>query len=1063
MYEVMLGLQLFEIFVAFFAVILVALKRPSRCQQLMLLATICTLFFTMGYYVELKSTELDAVMAAIVVEYIGNAYGMYLILLFMAYYFNWKFSIKLPQILFAFHTFTLFLVFTCQNHSVYYANIYMDMSGGHPSFAADKGIFYFFHMASIVFEYGCIVYIAWKKGRELDNEGRMKVYSVLLIASVPVVFLLAYVCDLTGGYDPMSLAYLVANIVMIFGVRGLKVFDTADAAKENLIQKSTEGLIVVDRNYKIILCNPAAEMLFPILKDEKLRDKDEELHNLFLGLKPEFQKHGRFYEARVTVINNQASIEGYMLWLFDVTMTHNYMENIIELKDQAEAANKAKSQFLANTSHEIRTPMNAILGMTQMILYSTREEATRSSAMNIKSAGESLLTIINDILDISKIESGKMELVLAEYELLPLLNNIYNIISVKLTDKNIQFSIQNAEEIPSRLIGDEVRIKQILINLLNNAVKFTKEGKIVLDLQWEKRQGEGILKCRVSDTGIGIKKEDMGRLFGKFQRMDLARNQKVEGTGLGLSICKQLVELMNGKISVESEYGLGSSFYIEIPQKIANSTPMGRYIHKEVKEKKEESIFHTRDVCVLVVDDNRVNLMVAQGLLSQYKIKTELVTSGQESLDLLAQGKTYDMILMDHMMPEMDGLEAVRRIRRMNIKQAKVPIVALTANAVKGVESMFLSSGMDDFLAKPVQISELTRVLRKWLSKDKIIELGQEEKPAEPVQERPAAEPAGEKSLEGISDAAFAPKQGMVYFPGLEFLDQEEGLGYCGNMEPVYESVLKTYAEAYAATMEKIIAYDQQKDFKNLAIQVHGVKGASKNIGADEVSEMAKGLEFAAKAEDQAFIDAHMQEFMWNYTECVKRIYEVFSDALEKKEFDKAYSSMKESFRMKDTQAGVQAEPEEKEFLSSSMGSFGSDELAEMLAVAAAGLDDEKKRHDRRDEEELHAKAPNQQEEQETYTEMPEKEVQEAIPEKPAAAEESSISIQEECEQKKAKMEELLQAISYFDILTAGDLAAELFGEAENPEFRDGMKKVKTALDKFNYDDAVKLLKDYIK
>lgn len=1041
-YEFMLGLQFTEICVAFLAVLLVALKRLSRCQQQMLLATICTLFFTLGYYVELKSTEIETMLAAIVIEYIGNTYAMYLVLLFMASYFNWKFPKKLPQILFAFHTFILFLVITCQKHSFYYTRVYLDTSGGHPKFASDKGMFYFLHVAVLLFEYACIVFIAWKKRKELDSAGRIKIYSVLLIVSTPILFLLIYLSGITEGYDPMSLACLIADLVMIFGVRGPKAFDTADAAKDNLIQKSTEGLIVVDKNYKIILCNPAAEMLFPILKDEKLRDQDEELHHLFLGLKPEFQKHGRFYEARVTVINNQASIEGYMLWLFDVTMTHNYMENIIELKDQAETANKAKSQFLASTSHEIRTPMNAILGMAQMILYSTKEEETKNFAMNIKNAGESLMTIINDILDISKIESGKMEITPAEYRLLPLLNDIDNIILIKLMDKNIQFKIQNAEDIPSALIGDEVRIRQILINLLNNAVKFTKEGKIILDLQWENGQEEGILKFRVSDTGVGIKKEDIGKLFGKFQRMDLVKNRKIEGTGLGLSICKQLLGLMDGNISVESEYGLGSSFYVEIPQKVADSSPMGKYVRRAA-EKKEEQVFHTRDVCILVVDDNRVNLMVAQGLLSQYKIKTEIAAGGQEAIDLLSQGRKYDMVLMDHMMPEMDGIETVRRIRRMNIKQARVPIIALTANAVKGVEAMFLSSGMDDFLPKPVQTADLTRMLRKWIPKDKIIGTDCQESTEGLAKDTEDAVKTEPNFPEGDFGAAFVPKQGTVYFPGLEFLDQEEGLGYCGNMESVYETVLKTYAETYAATMEKIIAHDQEKDFKNLAIQVHGVKSSSKNIGADEVSEMAKGLEFASKAEDASFLDAHMKEFMLHYTECVKRIYEAFPDTLDRHEFDDAYASMKASFRMEEGQSeGVD--------VPAGMSYFGSDELA----AAEAGLEHLTEETEAFPEEERQQKDS-----------MPGMETtKEQIQEEPLVnSGKGVISIQEECEKNQTKMEELLQAISYFDILTAEELAEEIFKNAENPQFKDGMKKIKAALGKFNYEDAVKILKEYIK
>ncbi len=1053
-YEFVLVLQLIEISVAFIALIFVAVNRPSRCQQLLLLAAVCTVFSTLGYYLQLKGLDLPTKISGMVVKYMGNGFTMFLLMLFMAVYVNWKFPKKLLFGLFFFHVVVLVTIVTCSSHPLYFKEMYITMVDNHPFLKTEKGIVYWMEIAVVFFEYAVIVYMAWKKKNETEVSDRIKIAAIVSIATMPILFQLLYFTGILGVYEPTSFATLVGNLLMIFVVKGLKVFDMADAAKDSLIQKSAEGLIVVDKNYKIILSNPAAEMLFPILKDEEKRDDDEELRGMFLGLQPEFQKHGRFYEARVTVINNRASIEGYMLWLFDVTMTHNYMENIIELKEQAEAANKAKSQFLANTSHEIRTPMNAILGMTQMILYSTKEQETKESAINIKNAGESLLSIINDILDISKIESGKMEIVRVEYSLSSILTELHNIIDVKLRNKEIQFIISNAEDIPSRMLGDEVRIKQILINILNNSVKFTDQGKIMLDIEWEKQQRDGMLKCRISDTGIGIKKEDIGRLFDKFQRMDLSRNRTVEGTGLGLSICKQLVELMGGTISVESEYGLGTSFYVEIPQKVVDPTPMGEYRYRALDEDREEPLFSTENVCILVVDDNRVNLMVAQGLLSQYKIKTKLAGSGQEAIDLIAAGNSYDMILMDHMMPVMDGIETVQRIRRMNIHQAKVPIAALTANAVKGVESMFLSSGMDDFLAKPIQISELTRVLKKWLPKEKIHELA-ENSPQEQ-----------EEKTGNAAETVFEAKGGKVYFPGLEFLNQEEGIGYCGDMKEVYESVLKTYADSYAETIERIIRHDSEHDFKNLAVQVHGVKGASKNIGADEVSEMAKGLEFASKASDSAYVDEHMKEFMIHYTECVRKIYEVFSEDLDREDFEKGEKLVENSFRMKETAGQKQDED-------GLLEDFNESELAEMLAVASAGIGNTAE--NKMVGEKAFAEEPEQKkgfaeqtkkkevleerpEQKESLAEQPEPEVSEAPPE-----ETEGISIEEECTRQQEKLKSLSEAISYFDILTAGDIAAEIIGSAENPEFKKKMKKAKAALDKFNYDDAVSIIGEYMK
>jgi len=977
-------LQVVEILLALVTFCVVAFNRPSRCQQLLLLAAVCTIFSTLGYYLELESTELEYMIPAVKIQYIGNSFSMLLLLAFVHYYFEGKLRKNWIVPAFVVHCIFLIIIGTFNLHHLFYREYFLDETGSYPAFGTEKGIVFYVLMALIFLEYLMIChYVLVEKWKTMDKAMKQKMISLVLIATIPIVCLAVYLTGFLGRYDPISFSSLLANLIIIFVVKGLHIFDTMDAAKDDLLQKSTEGLIVVDKNYKIILTNPAAELLFPVLKDLKQRDKDEELRSLILGINPEFQKNGRFYETRLTVINNQASIEGYMLWMFDVTMTHNYMENILELKEQAEAANKAKTQFLANTSHEIRTPMNAILGMAQMILFSTKEEETRKSVLNIKTAGESLIAIINDILDISKIESGKMELMLDEYEPLTLLNELYNMFSVKLSDKSIQFIIQNSEDIPCRLIGDEVRIKQILVNLLNNAVKFTEEGKITLDIEWKQERNETYLKCRVSDTGIGIRQEDMGKLFTKFQRMDPAKTQKIEGTGLGLSICKQLVELMGGEMGLESEYGLGTSFHFEIPQKIANPEPMGKFKIKTIEEKEE--FFRTKDVKILIVDDNCVNLMVAQGLLSQYKIQTEVVMSGQEAIDLLCSGNHYDMIMMDHMMPEMDGIETTQRIRKLQMKQSRIPIIALTANAVKGVESMFMNAGMDGFLAKPVQMPELAKILKKWIPPEKIEYVFEDD-------DRPLINPLGDKNT------VFKDKEGAVYFPGLEFLDQEEGLGYCGGMESIYELVLKTYADAYALTIEKIVTYDQNKDFKNLAIEVHGVKGASKNIGADQVFEMAKGLEFASKGSDVDYIDTHMKEFMEHYTECVRRIYGVFPDDLIQDHFDRAAEWMQGTFRMQNKEAAMP--------------------YAEQLSV----------------------QKPKEGQPESLDMEM---------------------EIPSECREYAQDINTLLESISYFDVVSAGDQLTELIEKVQNDVFKKGLKEAKMALDKFSYDDAIAILQKY--
>lgn len=404
------------------------------------------------------------------------------------------------------------------------------------------------------------------------------------------------------------------------------------------------------------------------------------------------------------------------------------MEEMERLMHRAEASNEAKSTFLANMSHEIRTPMNAICGMADMLLDEDLTEQGMEYAMTIKASGDGLLGIINDILDLSKIESGKMPIIPEEYYFSSMVHDVISMMEVRLKDKPVELTVQVSDDVPRKLYGDIGRVKQVLINIMGNATKFTHEGSVTLHVAW-RQEGEdsGRLLASVSDTGIGIRQQDIDKLFRSFEQADMHKNRDVEGTGLGLTISKLLVESMGGTITVESVYGKGSIFSFDIVQKVADPAPCEYSKNKRGVQRKRFVVrFMAPDAKVLVVDDNKVNLRVAKGLLGKFGIIPDLVDNGQDSVDLIRRKVKYDLVFMDHMMPGMDGIEATKMIRTSGVQYAEsVPVVALSANAVKGMEAEFLVGGMDDFLPKPIDLEKLAEILLKWLPQELIQDVSQ--------------------------------------------------------------------------------------------------------------------------------------------------------------------------------------------------------------------------------------------------------------------------------------------------------------------------------------------------
>ncbi|MCL2044513.1 MAG: response regulator [Treponema sp.] len=708
-------------------------------------------------------------------------------------------------------------------------------------------------------------------------------------------------------------SYMLANTInrnkMMQDLRDTSV--QLQAAMEKALEDEERMQLILDtmpiacclisRDNEFLNMNQAAMDMFDVTNDTEVNITEK-----YFAMLPEFQPCGRSSLELTEEHIEKAFTEGYhrFEWMYKkpngeeipcedtLIRIKNKGEYILagyarDLREQkaiieemrkaeiAEASNKAKSQFLANMSHEMRTPMNVIVGLTDLML--DEDDPTVNLTGNLKkinTAGNTLLGLINDVLDISKIEAGKLELHPVKYELPSFLNDIITLNMIRIEEKPIVFKLDINEELLCNLLGDDIRVKQIINNLLSNAFKYTQKGTITLGINCEIDGSDVWMSIYVRDTGMGIRHEDLQKLFSDYGQVDTRINRAIEGTGLGLAITKRLTGMMDGEITADSEYGKGSVFRLRIKQGFVDNAVIGpmvtenlctfRYTDNKQKARKKLVRSNLSYAKVLVVDDMQTNLDVAAGLLGKYQLQIDCVTSGQAAIDYIRkEAVRYDAILMDHMMPGMDGMEAVRIIRsEIDSDYARtVPIIAVTANALIGSEAMFLASGFQAFLSKPIDILRLDEVLNKWV-RDKDRENALPEKEPETTNKAEVTD-----TKKGLTESLVVPG-----------LNTAAGLARFDNDEEMYLLLLEsfsTHAPQQIKTIKTFIDGLQsadQPDVTSYRIAVHGLKGTCRSIGAEGIGSMAEKLEKAALQQDLTFITANSKQLADDLEELITGI-----------------------------------------------------------------------------------------------------------------------------------------------------------------------------------------------
>ena len=881
---VFVGLEIFDICVIAIALFFLLQGSGSREQKLMMCFLIGALIQNAGYLLEITAPTVEAAMVAVKVQYMGSLTIPITYCEFIFIYCFEKVPVKLLRFLKIVDVMILGLVLTCDLHSLYYHEVkWLETAQGHKYLSLTYGPGYgLFMVCGSIVPYAMSLYALLRvciRKSEYDADRKYKL--ILGLSALPLVALVGYAMKLTDVYDPTPLVLGLTLSAVVILIWRRKVLDFSSMASEILLDSMSDGVIALDEQKRIVSYNPAAVSIFRDLDGSAIGKHVDELRDFpqeILGddVKEEFFLNGCFYQSHARqILDEFGNNTGYVVLILDVTETRNYIEEIKRVQEQAEQANIAKSAFLANMSHEIRTPMNAIIGLSDIIMEESRGRKVYEYACDIKGSSRNLLALINDILDLSKVEAGKMELVPVEYHVKTLVNEVLNMMDVVASQHGLMMESEFDMSIPCRYLGDEGRIKQILINILNNGLKFTEKGHVRISVAGMPGETDDmeILIFRITDTGCGIREEDIEGIFENFRQVDAKRNRSVEGTGLGLSITKHYINLMKGTIRVESVYGEGSTFIVEIPQKIMDRRPLSEVPERTEREEDILEPLSVKDCTVLVVDDNAINRKVARLRLQAYGFEIDEADSGPAAIELV-RNKRYDIIFMDHMMPKMDGLEAASIIRKDCGENGSLPImIALTANAMEGVREKFLASGFQDFITKPLEIRPMHAALLKWIPKEKRV--------------------TGKvwTKDEWFDDHKHEEFQNIR----IEGIDTDEVAKYYSGSVEEYQELLRLYCLDGKRKLVHLRELWENGDYEGYGIEVHGLKSASANVGAMKVSNSAREHENAVHRGDETFVDSNISKLLTEYEQQVEHILDFLDKNCEPEDVKEKVQEMEQA------------------------------------------------------------------------------------------------------------------------------------------------------------------------
>lgn len=791
---------------------------------------------------------------------------------------RWK-NIKIPQwvihLLLVLNMGFYVMIATVDYHHLYYKDYWLAPSkanlNGYTLEISPAPMYYVymaFLLAEIMTTIGIII-SSYCSQRSMPNKGKIHFLMIAAMLS-PMLLLSLRILKILKGDDPTPLGILLSCIFMSIAVVKYGLFDPVKNAKNYIIDNLKEAVIVTDADHRFLFLNSMADKIITSINKEQGYSTDDKIYAFIQGSQDFFDWKDRHYQVEETVLKDNELIQGYMMTIVDVTKIIEQNHLMKRLVLQTEDANRAKTNFVSNMSHEIRTPMNSIVGITEILLRSRHSPKEQEYLLNIQSSGRVLLTIINDVLDCSKMEAGKMQLFDEPYDTCSLFHDLRISMENRIGHSGLELIYDIDQDIPCKLKGDMGRIRQVIINLVNNAIKYTEKGSVRFSVHVRQKNTDKVmLYYEVADTGIGIRKEDQKILFDAFQRVEMDRNRYVEGTGLGLTISQNLVNMMGGVIEVESEYGKGSRFFFTIEQTIIDPTPVSAVNYNgqkdNVTEKEAECLFIAPEAHILLVDDNELNLVVAKELLKPLRMQIDTAENGLQAVKMV-RGSQYDLVLMDHMMPVMDGIEAAKAIRALpEDKYQKLPIIALTANAMVDARKEFLNAGMNGFVAKPIDFARICNQLKLWLPKDLVRDVPKEE--------------AKKLLADDLSDREIQPEDPQM---GFSF---EEGVNHCGSKAALMKTIRIFYRtiDSKANKIEQCLKEGLISDY---VIEIHALKSSALLIGAVPLSEAAKELEDYGKQGKTEVLEEKTPDVLTMYRD-LKNILRPYAEKEEdaKKEF----------------------------------------------------------------------------------------------------------------------------------------------------------------------------------